>query len=141
MNKTVASITLLFWIGTTICLDLLLAMFSLPIVAATMAIDDATPYYERYAYRAPIYEVVLVQVGISLLFLAIGIVWSALVLLISERLLIFLKYPTPQNHKFSHLSLTLFKIALAIAIFTVLIGNISSIYDHIQARTHLNINK
>jgi hypothetical protein len=141
MNKTVASIMLLFWIGTTICLDLLLAIFSLPIVAAIPASNDGVPYYESNAYAAPLYQVVIIQVAISLLFLAIGMVWSGLVLLISERLLIFLKFPTPQNHKFTHLSLTLFKIALAIAVFTVLIGNISLIHDQIQGRTHLNMNK
>jgi hypothetical protein len=137
MNKTVAGLILLLWIGTTLCLDLTIALFSLPIVANLPAANDGIPYYERQIFTDPLLEVVSIQVVISLVFLAFGIVWSGIVLLATERILRFLKFPMPPANKFSILSLNLFKIALSSAIFTFSIANICTIYDQIQGRSHI----
>jgi hypothetical protein len=63
-----------------------------------------------------------------------GLVWSSIVLLGTERLLVFLNIPTPGTNKFTKLSLGLFKFALLTMIFSLLIGNINLIYDQIQGR-------
>jgi hypothetical protein len=134
MSKKGRNLVLLLWIGTTLLLDLLLGVFSLPLVAFVNAMNDGAPYYEDNTYALPIQTVVVNQVVTSLLLILFGLAWSAIVLMSSERLLLFLKFPTPQNHKFSDLSLNLFKFALLVVVFTILIGNISLIYDQIQGR-------
>lgn len=122
------------WIVTTLLFDLLLGMFSLPLVAYVNSMNAGLPYYEDSTYSLPIQSIVLNQVITSLLLLLFGLVWSAIVLMSSERLLLFLKFPTSPSKKFSGLSLNLFKFALLTVIFTVLIGNISLIHDQIQGR-------
>jgi hypothetical protein len=134
MSKKVRSLVLLLWIGTTLLLDLLLGTFSLPLVAFVNLMNAGVPYAEDSTYNLPLHSIVLNQVITSLLVLLFGLVWSSIVLMSSERLLLFLKFPTAQNNKFSGLSLNLFKLALLTVIFTVLIGNISLIYDQIQGR-------
>jgi hypothetical protein len=134
MNKKAGNIILLVWIGTTSLLDLGIGIFSFPIIAYVNYLNDGAPYYEENAYTIPIHEIVLNQTIVSLLVFLFGIVWSVIVLLSSERLLFLLKFPTPQNNKFSRFSLGLLKFALLTMILTILVGNITLIYDQIQGR-------
>jgi hypothetical protein len=135
MNKKVRQIILLLWIGTTSLLDLSLALFLYPIVTFFNYADDGAPYYEQNAYHLPIHTIVINQILVSCLFLLFGIAWSSIVLLGSERLMYFLRFPTPGNNKFSHLSLGLFKFALIVIGCTLLFSNIYLVYDQMQGRS------
>jgi hypothetical protein len=139
MNKKAGNTILLIWIGITSLLDLGLGMFFYPIIVYVNYANDGAPFYEDNAYAIPIHELVLNQIVVSLLLLLFGVVWSAIVLMSSERLLVLLKFPTPQNHKFSHFSLGLFKFALLTIVLAILIGNVSLIYDQIQGRSAFNL--
>jgi hypothetical protein len=134
MNKAVEQLVLWIWIGTTSSLDFLLVMVALPTIAQVNYFSDSGFYHDDNAYTQPIYAIVINQIVISGLCLLFGLVWAAIVLIGSERLLVFLKIYTPGNNKFSHFSLGLFKFALIIVIFTILVGNIGLIYDQIQGR-------
>jgi hypothetical protein len=129
MNKTVEKIILWIWIGTTSLLDFLLGMFAFPLLADVNHSNDG-------ADTQSLYIIVFNQILMSLLVFLFGVVWSAIVLMSSERLLVFLQLPTPQNHKFSHFSLGLFKFALLTVVITLLTSNIYLIYDQIQGRSH-----
>ena len=135
MNKNARNIILWIWIGTTSLLDLGIGVFSFPLVAYINYTNDGAPYYEDNAYTMPIHGIVFNQIIISLLVFLFGLVWSAIVLMSSERLLFFLKFPTPQNNRFSHFSLGLFKFALLTIMLTILFGNVHLIYDQIQGRS------
>ncbi|AFY94441.1 hypothetical protein [Chamaesiphon minutus] len=134
MNKKVRQIILLLWIGTTSLLDFLLALFTYPLITFFNYANDGPPYYEQNSYYLPIHEIVINQVLVSFLFLLFGIAWSSIILLGTERLLSFLRFPTPGNNKFTHLSLGLLKFALITIVCTILASNIYLIYDQIQGR-------
>jgi hypothetical protein len=134
MNKKVRQIILLLWIGTTLLLDLLLALFTYPLITFFNYTNDGPPHYEQNPYYLPVYEIVLNQVLVSFLFLLFGIAWSSIILLGTERLLYFLRFPTPGNNKFTHLSLGLLKFALITIACTILASNIYLVYDQIQGR-------
>jgi hypothetical protein len=134
MNKKVRQIILLLWIATTSILDFSLAFFTYPIITFFNYTNDGPPYYEKNPYHLPIPEIVLNQVLVSFLFLLFGIAWSSIVLLGSERLIYFLRFPTPGNNKFTHLSLGLFKFALIVIVGTILFSNIYLVYDQMQGR-------
>jgi hypothetical protein len=134
MSKRSKNLILWIWIGITLLLDLLLGMFSLPLVAYVNSTNAGMRYAEDSTYSLPIQSIVINQVATSLILLSFGLVWSAIILMSSERLLLFLNFPTSPNNKFSIVSLNLFKLALSIVIFTILIGNISLIHDQIQGR-------
>jgi hypothetical protein len=133
MNKTIEKIILWIWIGTTSLLDFLLGMFAFSLLAYVNHSNEGV-YYEGNAYTQPIYVMVFNQILMSLLVFLFGVAWSAIVLISSERLLVFLQLPTPQNNKFSHFSLGLFKFALLTVVLTILVGNIYLIYDQIHGR-------
>jgi uncharacterized membrane protein YjgN (DUF898 family) len=139
MSKAVEKLILWMWIGTTSILDLSLVVFALPTIGH---IDyfNAGSYFDESVYTQSIYAIIVTQIIVSFLFLCFGLVWSAIVLIASERLLVFLKFPTPGNRKFSRLSLALFKFALIAIVLTILIGNISLIYDQVQGRAALDPN-
>jgi hypothetical protein len=134
MNKQAGNIILSIWLGITSLLDLGISIFFYPIVAYINYTNDGAPYYEENAYIIPIHQIVLNQIVMSLLVLLFGLVWSAIVLMSSQRLLVFLKFPIPQNNKFSHFSLGLFKFALLTIFLAILVGNITLIHDQIQGR-------
>jgi hypothetical protein len=138
MNKKVRQTILLLWIGTTLLLDFLLALFTYPIITFFNYTNDGPPYYEQNSYYLPIYEIALNQVLVSFLFLFFGVAWSSIILLGTERLLYFLQFPTPGNKKFTHLSLGLFKFALITIVCTILASNIYLIYDQIQGRESIS---
>ena len=135
MNKKARNLILWIWIGTTSLLDLGIGVFSFPLIAYINYTHNGAPYYEDTAYTMPIHRIVFNQIIISILVFLFGIVWSAIVLMSSERLLVFLKFPTPQNNKFTHFSLGLFKFALLTIILTIFVGNANLIYDQIQGRS------
>ncbi|WP_309741936.1 MULTISPECIES: hypothetical protein [unclassified Chamaesiphon] len=132
MTKQARQIILLLWIGTTSLLDFAIAGFAFSLIAclncATYGIADGES-------TVPIYTIVINQVSISLLMLLVGIVWSGLVLLATERLLVFLKFPTPGNRKFSKLSLGLLKFSLIVTVLALILGNIYLIYTRIQGES------
>jgi hypothetical protein len=138
MNKKSRNIILWIWIGTTSLLDLGIGIFSFPLIAYINYPNDGMAYYEDNAYTMPIPGIVFNQIMISLLVFLFGIVWSAIVLMSSERLLFFLKFPTPQNNKFSHFSLGLFKFALLTMTIAIFVGNANLIYDQMQGRAALD---
>jgi hypothetical protein len=127
MDKKVRQIMLLLWIGTTSLLDLAIAGFAFSLIAC---LNCAGISGESSA--VPIYAIVINQVLISLLMLLVGIVWSGLVLLATERLLVFLKFPTPGNSKFSKFSLGLLKVALIAIVLALISSNIYLVYTQIQ---------
>jgi hypothetical protein len=135
MNKKVANIILWTWLGTTTLLDLSIGLFSFSTLAYLDRANGGTPYDEYNAYNLSIKTIVINQVIISLVVFLFGLAWSGIVLLATERLLVFLNFPTPGNNKFSKLSLGLFKFALLTTILALLIGNIYLIYDQIQGRS------
>ncbi len=139
MIKAINKLILWLWIGTTSLLDLSLVIFTLPTIARVNYFNSAVSVVDSISNQ-PIYLLAIDQIGISLLFLLFGMVWSVIVLIATERLLVFLAFPTPRNNRFSRLSLTLFKLALVAIVLTILIGNISLIYDQIQGRAGLDRN-
>jgi hypothetical protein len=134
MNKKVANIILWAWLGITTLLDLSIGLFSFSTLAYLDRANGATPYDEYNAYNLSIETIALNQVIISLVVFLFGLAWSGIVLLATERLLVFLNLPTPGNNKFSKLSLGLLKFALLTTILALLIGNGYLIYDQIQGR-------
>jgi hypothetical protein len=135
--KAINKLILWLWIGTTSLLDLSLVIFTLPTIARVNYFNSAVAAGDSIS-KQPLYLLAIDQIGVSLLFLLFGMVWAAIVLIATERLLVFLDFPTPGNNKFSRLSLGLFKLALIAIVFAILIGNISLIYDQIQGRAGLN---
>ncbi len=133
MMKAINKLILWLWIGTTSLLDLSLVILTLPTIARVNYFNSAVSVTDSIS-KQPLYLLAIDQIGISLLFLLFGLVWAAIVLIASERLLVFLEFPTPGNNKFSRFSLALFKLALVAIVLTILIGNISLIYDQIQGR-------
>jgi uncharacterized membrane protein YjgN (DUF898 family) len=131
MIKAINKLILWLWIGTTSLLDLSLVILTLPTIARVNYFNSAASAVDSIS-KQPLYLLAIDQIGISLLFLLFGMVWAAIVLIASERLLVFLEFPTPGNNRFSRLSLALFKLALAAIVSTISIGNISLIYDQIQ---------
>jgi hypothetical protein len=125
MDKKVTQVMLLVWIGTTALLDLAIAGWAFSLIAC---LDCLTYGMTRADAAVPIYVTVINQVSISLLMLLVGVVWSGFVLLATERLLVFLNFPTPGNRKFSKLSLGLLKFALITTILALLLGNIYLVY-------------
>jgi uncharacterized membrane protein YjgN (DUF898 family) len=137
--KAINKLILWLWIGTTSLLDFSLVILTLPTIARVNYFNSAVSVADSIS-RQPIYLLAIDQIGISLLFLLFGLVWAAIVLIASERLLVFLEFPTPGNNRFSKFSLALFKLALVAIVLTILIGNISLIYDQIQGRSGLDRN-
>jgi uncharacterized membrane protein YjgN (DUF898 family) len=137
--KAINKLILWLWIGTTSLLDFSLVILTLPTISRVNYFNSAVSVADSIS-RQPIYLLAIDQIGISLLFLLFGLVWAAIVLIASERLLVFLEFPTPGNNRFSKFSLALFKLALVAIVLTVLIGNISLIYDQIQGRSGLDRN-
>jgi hypothetical protein len=137
MSKAAEKLILWLWISTTSFLNFSLMMYALPTIAQVNYFSDGTFYRNDNVYSQPIYVIVINQIVVSGLFLLGGLVWSAIVLIGSERLLVFLRIPTPGNNKFSHFSLGLFKFALSAIVFAILIGNIGLIYDQVQGRGRL----
>lgn len=137
MSRQVNKLILWLWIGTTSLLDLSLVIFTLPTIARVNYLNSGISVGDGI-FTQPLYLLAIDQIGVSLLFLLFGMVWAVIVLIASERLLVFLEFPTPGNNKFSRLSLTLFKLALVTIVLTILIGNISLIYDQIQGRAGLD---
>jgi hypothetical protein len=137
MIKAINKLILWLWIGTTSLLDLSLVIFTLPTIARVNYFNSPVSVVDSISNQ-PLYLLAIDQIGISLLFLLFGMVWAAIVLIASERLLVFLEFPTPGNNKFSRFSLALFKLALVAIVLTVLIGNISLIYDQIQGRAEID---
>jgi uncharacterized membrane protein YjgN (DUF898 family) len=133
MSRKIDKLILWLWIGATSLLDLSLVIFILPTIARVNYFNSPVSVVDSIS-KQPLYLLAIDQIGFSLLFLLFGMVWAAIVLIASERLLVFLEFPTPGNNKFSRLSLTLFKLALGAIVLTILIGNISLIYDQIQGR-------
>jgi uncharacterized membrane protein YjgN (DUF898 family) len=131
MMKAINKLILWLWIGTTSLLDLSLVIFTLPTIARVNYFNGAISAVDSIS-KQPLYLLAIDQIGISLLFLLFGMMWAAIVLIASERLLVFIEFPTPGNNRFSRLSLALFKLALMAIVFTILIGNISLIYDRVQ---------
>jgi uncharacterized membrane protein YjgN (DUF898 family) len=131
MMKAINKLILWLWIGTTSLLDLSLVIFILPTIARVNYFNSEVSAADSIS-KQPLYLLAIDQIGISLLFLLFGMMWAAIVLIASERLLVFIEFPTPGNNRFSRLSLALFKLALMAIVFTILIGNISLIYDQIQ---------
>jgi hypothetical protein len=125
MTKQARQIILLFWIGATSLLDLAIAEFAFSLIAC---LNCATYGMTREDANKPIYSIVIDQITISLLMLLVGVVWSGFVLLATERLLVFLNFPTPGNRKFTKLSLGLLKFALIATVLTLLLGNIYLVY-------------
>jgi hypothetical protein len=132
MSRAVEKFILWTWIGTTSILDLALVAVALPILGKIDYFNDG--YGDESAYTQPIYAIIITQIVVSFLFLLLGLVWAAIVLITTERLLVFLKFPTPGNRKFSHLSLGIFKFALVMIILTIFIGNIYLIFDQLHGR-------
>jgi hypothetical protein len=126
MDKKVRQLILLLWIGTTSLLDLAIAGFTFSLIGCLDCANYGT--LDRDSTAVPIYSIVINQSVLSLLMLSVGIVWSGLVLLATERLLVFLKFPTPGNSKFSKFSLGLLKIALITIVVALLLSNIYFIY-------------
>jgi hypothetical protein len=137
MIKAINKLILWLWIGTTSLLDLSLVIFTLPTIARVNYFNSPVSVVDSISNQ-PLYLLAIDQIGFSLLFLLFGMVWAAIVLIASERLLVFLEFPTPGNNKFSRLSLTLFKLALVAIVLTILIGNISLIYDQVQGRAEID---
>jgi hypothetical protein len=131
MMKAINKLILWLWISTTSLLDLSLVIFILPTIARVNYFNSGVSAVDSISNQ-PLYLLAIDQIGISLLFWLFGMVWAAIVLIATERLLVFLEFPTPGNNKFSRLSLALFKLALTVIIFTILIGNISLIHDRLQ---------
>ncbi len=131
MMKAINKLILWLWIDTTSLLDLSLVIFTLPPIARVNYFNSAVSAVDSIS-KQPLYLLAIDQIGISLLFLLFGMVWAAIVLIATERLLVFLDFPTPGNNKFSRLSLGLFKLALIAIVFAITIGNISLIYDQIH---------
>jgi hypothetical protein len=125
MTKQARQIILLLWIGTTLLLDLTIAGFAFSLIAC---LNCATYGMTREDANIPIYTIVINQVAISLLMLLVGVVWSGLILLATERLLVFLNFPTPGNRKFTKLSLGLLKVSLIATVLTLIVGNIYLVY-------------
>lgn len=128
MNKKVVRIILFSWVGATSLLDLSIGVFSFFTIAYMNPTD-----YEYVADTFPIHIIVVQIIGSLLVFL-FGIIWSSIILLATERLLVFLKFPTAGNNKFSKFSLGLFKIALLSIAIALLMGNISLIYHQMQGK-------
>ena len=142
MDKKVRQVMLLLWIGTTSLLDLAIAGFAFSLIACLncangMSVGVASPLENRESTAVPIYTIVINQVTISLLMLLVGIVWSGLVLLATERLLVFLKFPTPGNSKFTKFSLGLLKVALITIVLALLLGNTYLIYTQMQGESDI----
>jgi hypothetical protein len=137
MMKAINKLILWLWISTTSLLDLSLVIFILPTIARIDYFNNKVLAVDSIS-KQPLYLLAIDQIGFSLLFLLFGMVWAAIVLIASERLLVFLEFPTPGNNKFSRLSLALFKLALVAIVLTILIGNISLIYDQIQGRAGID---
>jgi uncharacterized membrane protein YjgN (DUF898 family) len=137
MSRKIDKLILWFWIATTSLLDLSLVIFTLPTIARIDYFNHKVSAVDSIS-KQPLYLLAIDQIGFSLLFLLFGMVWAAIVLIASERLLVFLEFPTPGNNKFSRLSLTLFKLALVAIVLTILIGNISLIYDQVQGRAGID---
>jgi hypothetical protein len=137
MIKAINKLILWLWIGTTSLLDLSLVIFTLPTIARVNYFNSPVSAVDSIS-KQPLYLLAIDQIGFSLLFLLFGMVWAAIVLIASERLLVFLEFPTPGNNKFSRFSLALFKLALMAIVLTVLIGNISLIYDQVQGRVEID---
>jgi hypothetical protein len=130
MDKKVKQSILLLWIGTTSALDLAIAGFTFSLLACIDCANYGT--IDRESAAIPLYTIVINQILLSLLMLLVGIVWSGLVLLATERLLVFLELPTPGNGKFTKFSLGLLKIALIAIAIALLIGNLYPIYTRMQ---------
>jgi hypothetical protein len=138
MNKAVKKLILWMWIGISNYVGLMLGLKSIYIISYLASYNDGAPFYEQNSYATPIHEIIILQIAVTVVLLIFGLVWAALVLILSERLLAFLQFPAPGNNKFSKLSLGLFKFALIVIIFGVSIGNISLVYDQIQGRAQFN---
>ena len=132
MDKKVRQLILFLWIGTTSLLDFAIAGFTFSLIACLDCANYGTIDRES---AVPIYTIVINQTLLSLLMLLVGIVWSGLVLLATERLLIFFEFPTPGNSKFSKFSLGLLKIALVTTSTALLLGNIYFIYMRTQGES------
>ena len=133
MDKKVRQLILFLWIGTTSFLDFAIAGFTFSLIACLNCTSYGTN--AREAAIVPIYTIVINQTLLSLLMLLVGAVWSGLVLLATERLLVFLKFPTPGNRKFTKFSLGLLKVALVMTITALLLGNIYFIYMRTQGES------
>jgi hypothetical protein len=139
MNKAIERLILWFWIITTSLLDFCLGALSVWIISLTIHLgDDGAPYYKDNIYALPIHEVIILQIELSLFCFLIGLAWSGIILIISERLSLLLKFKQPQNHSFSSLSLKLFKFALITIVLSIALGNITLIYDQIQGRARFD---
>ncbi|WP_373541857.1 hypothetical protein [Chamaesiphon sp.] len=134
MNKKIRQFILLLWIGTTLLIDLLISAFSFSLVGYPVHPDDSR---SETTYNLPLDRLTFTQVAVTLLMCLSGLAWSVIVLLGTERLLAWLRFPIPGNHKFSKLSLGLFKFALIAIMLTIVIGNGYLIYDQIQGRAGL----
>ena len=135
MNKKVRQIILLLWIGITLLIDLFISIFSFSIVGYPVEPIDII---SETTYNLPLDRLIFTQVTVTLLMCLFGVAWSVIVLLGTERLLSFLRFPTPANNKFSKLSLGLFKVALIVITLTIFVGSGYLIYDQIQGRSVLN---
>jgi hypothetical protein len=131
MNKKVRQIILLLWIGITLLIDFLISIFAFSLIGYPVIPIDSI---SETIYNLPLDRLIFAQVTVTLLMCLFGLAWSVIVLLGTERLLSFLRFPTPGNNKFSKLSLSLFKLALIAIILTIAIGNGYLIYDQIQGR-------
>ncbi len=131
MDKKVKQPILLLWIGITSLLDVAIAGFTFSLLACIDCANYGTIDTSDSA-TVPLYTIVINQILLSLLMLLVGIVWSGLVLLATERLLVFLELPTPGNGKFTKFSLGLLKIALIAIAIALLIGNLYPIYTRMQ---------
>jgi hypothetical protein len=130
MDKKVKQPILLLWIGITSALDFAIAGFTFSLLACLNCTNYGT--IDRESAAVPLYTIVINQVLLSLLMLLVGIVWSGLVLLATERVLVFLELPTPGNSKFTKFSLGLLKFALLAIGIALLLGNLYLIYTQLQ---------
>jgi hypothetical protein len=133
MDKKVKQPILLLWIGITSALDFAIAGFTFSLLACLNCANYGT--IERDSAAVPVYTIVINQILLSLLMLLVGIVWSGLVLLATERLLVFLKLPTPGNSKFTKFSLGLLKFALIAICLALFLGNFYLIYTRMQGES------
>lgn len=138
MQKAIGNLILGIWISSSLLVDIFLGAMSLWIVGFSLSLSEGGPYRKATPYAMPIHEVLISQISISLLCLFIGLAWSGIVLVISERLLGLLKSTPPSSWRFRRLSFGLFILAIATISIGIVIGNAILLSDQIQGRAAFN---
>jgi hypothetical protein len=129
VSKSILSI----WIGIILSIDLLLSWLSL-LLSISITLLEGGYYRKDTPYAMPIHEVILTQISFSIGGLFIGLIWSSIILIVSERLLLLLKFPKSQDRRFHSLTLTLIGFTMGMIVVAIAIGNGWMIDDQMRGR-------